>query len=125
MRQNDPAFYERALRRIKSLILILGTAGAVALAIWKDLRFGGGFVIGAAASYISFWRWERLVESIGAGKPRRPKWWALAVRLMVLIAGAYVIIIFTGFNPAGAVVGLLLPAAAVTFEILYELIHGT
>src|SRR5215472_17956105 len=109
MLQNDPAFYGRALRRIKFLILILGTLGAAALALWKGARFGGGFLVGGTASYLSFWRWERVVESIGPGKPRHQKWWALALRLAVLIAGAYVIIIFTGFNPAGAVVGLLLP----------------
>lgn len=124
MQQNDAGFYRRALRRIKLLILILGLAAAVILAVWKDLRFGGGFLIGAAVSYLSFWRWERVVESIGPGKPRRPPWWTLALRLAVLLAGAYVIISLTGFNPAGAVIGLLVPAAAVTFEMIYELIHG-
>jgi len=125
MPQNDPAFYERALRRIKLLILILGAAGALILAVWKNLRFGGGFLVGAAASYLSFWRWQRVAESIGPGKRRAPKWTVLALRMILLIAGAYVIISLTGFNPTAAVIGLLLPAAAVTFEIIYELIHGT
>jgi ATP synthase I chain len=125
MPRDDPAFYERALGRIKLIILILGLAGAVVLAIWKDVRFGGGFLIGAAASYLSFWRWQRVVESIGrSAKARRPPW-LLAVRFVVLMAAGYVIIMLTGFNPVAAVIGLLLPGAAVTCEILYELIHGT
>ena len=124
MPRNDLAFYESALRRIKLIILILGLTGAVVLAIWKGVRFGGGFLIGAAASYLSFWRWQRVVESISGSKVRRSPW-LLAIRFVVLIVGGYVIIELTGFSAAAAVMGLLLPGAAVTFEILYELIHGT
>jgi hypothetical protein len=124
MRRSDPAFYESALVRIKLIILILGLTGAVFLAIWKDVRFGGGFLIGAAASYLSFWRWQRVVESISGAKVRRSPW-LLAIRFVVLMAAGYVIIMLTGFNAAAAVIGLLLPGAAVTIEILYELIHGT
>ena len=68
MPQIDQAFYERVVRRIRGLILILGAAGAIALTIWQGPRVGGGFLIGAAASYLSFWRWQHVVESIGPGK---------------------------------------------------------
>ena len=125
MLQNDAAFYDRALRRIKLHILALGIAGAVALAIFKDVRFGGGFLIGAAAAYFSFWRWQRVVEAIGPRKQGGSPWWMLALRLVLLIAASYVIIRLTGFNQAAAVIGLLLPGVAVTFEIIYELMHGT
>src|SRR5579871_6732183 len=74
MLRSDPAFYESALRRIKLMILILGLTGAVLLAIRKDVRFGGGFLIGAAASYLSFWRWQVVVDAIGGAKVRRPSW---------------------------------------------------
>lgn len=124
MLRSDPAFYENALRRIKLIILVLGLAGAVFLAIRKDVRFGGGFLIGTAASYLSFWRWQIVVEAIGGAKVRRSPW-LLALRLAVLFAGGYVIIMLTGFNAGAAVMALLLPGAAVTIEILYELIHGT
>lgn len=125
MLRNDPAFYQRAIGRIQLLILILGLTGAIALAVFKDVRFGGGFLIGAAASYLSFWRWQRVVEAIGPEKVRHPPWWMLMLRLTLLIAAGYVIIRLTGFNQAAAVLGLLLPGAAVTFEIIYELMHGT
>jgi hypothetical protein len=124
MPPNDQAFYESALRRIKVIILILGLTGAVFLATWKGVRFGGGFLIGAAASYLSFWRWEQVVEAVIVAKARRSPW-MLSLRFVVLIAAGYVIIKLTGFNISAAVTGLLLPGAAVTVEILYELIHGT
>lgn len=122
MPRSDPAFYESALRRIKLIILILGVTGAVLLAIRKDVRFGGGFLIGAAASYLSFWRWQVVVEAIGGAKVRRPSW-MLILRMAVLFGAGYVIILLTGFNAAAAAVALLLPGVAVIFEILYELVH--
>jgi hypothetical protein len=124
MPQSDQEFYERAVQRIKRIILTLGLTGTLVLAIWKDVRFGCGFLIGAAASYLSFWRWERVVEAIVAGKARRPPW-RLALRFIVLAATGYVIIRITGFNLAAAAMGLLLPGAAVTVEMIYELMHGT
>jgi hypothetical protein len=124
MPQIDQAFYERVVRRIRGMILVLGAAGAIALAIWQGLRVGGGFLIGAAASYLSFWRWQHVVESIGPGQKRRSPW-LLTLRMAVIIGVGYVIIKITGVNEAAAVAGLLLPGAAVTFEIVYELIHGT
>jgi hypothetical protein len=124
MPQIDQAFYERVVRRIRGLILVLGAAGVIVLAIWQGPRAGGGFLIGAAASYLSFWRWQHVVESIGPGKVRRSAW-LLPLRMAVIIAVGYVIIRITGVNQAAAVVGLLLPGAAVTCEIVYELIHRT
>jgi len=63
----DQAFYEGVLRRIKRNILVLGVTGSVALLLWKGWRFGGGFLVGSATSYLSFWRWQRVVESVGPG----------------------------------------------------------
>lgn len=124
MPRSDQEFYERAIRRIKRIILVLGLAGAVALVIWKDLRFGSGFLIGAAASYLSFWRWERVVEAIVTGKTRQPPW-RFVLRFLVLLAAGYVIIRITGLNLTAAALALLLPGVAVTVEMIYELIHGT
>lgn len=121
----DQAFYEGVPRRIKRNILILGVAGSVALLLWKGWRFGGGFLIGSATSYLSFWRWQRVVESVGPGGTKTRSPWLLALRFMVLIAAGYVIIDFTGFNQGAAVMGLLVPGAAATIEIIYELTYGT
>jgi hypothetical protein len=121
MAQSDQEFYERAIRRVKRNILVLGVTGTLVLAIWKYPRFGCGFLIGGAASYLSFWRWEHIVEAIVTGKTRQPAW-RLAIRFLVLMAAGYVIIRLTGFNLAAAAIGLLLPGFAVTIEMIYELI---
>jgi hypothetical protein len=116
--------YEGVVRRIRRIILVLGVSGAVILGVWKGVRVGGGFLIGVAISYLSFWRWQRLVESIGSGLVRRSPW-MLALRFIVLLSAGYVIIKVTGVNQAAVLGGLFVPGAAVTVEIIYELIYGT
>ena len=121
----DQAFYAGVVRRMRRLIVILGIAGAIALAIWQGWRSGAGFLIGAAASYLSFWRWERVVDSVAFGKKHRSPW-LLAMRFVLLIAAGYVIIELTGVNASAALFGLLVPGVAATVEIIYELaLYGT
>ena len=117
----DQAFYENVLRRIKTLILILGITGAAFFALWKGFRDGGGFLIGAAISWVSFWRWERVVENLGPSPVQRA-WWRFVLRFVMLIAAGYVIIRVTGVSRGAALAGLLVPGAAVTLEIIYELL---
>lgn len=123
MPSSDQAFYERALRRIQWLILILGIGGALILGTWKGIRFGGGFLLGAAASYLSLWRWQRVAASLGSAPPRRTAWFVL--RILALLAIGYAIIRFSGVNHAAVLAGLLVAAAAATAEMIYELIYGT
>lgn len=124
MAQVDQAFYKGVVRRIKWLIIILGIAGAISIALWKGWREGAGFLIGATASLFSFWRWERVVDSVGVATKQRSAW-LLALRFVLLIAAGYVIIELTGVSAGAAVIGLLVPGAAVTIEIIYELTYGT
>ena len=121
MSPTDRALYDDVLRRMSRIILVIGIAGALLLTAWKGLLVGGGFLIGAAASYISFWRWRHVVESVGAASMRRSPW-LLALRFTLILAAGYVIIKLTGVNFAAALAGLLVPRAAATIEILYELI---
>jgi ATP synthase I subunit len=121
----DQAFYSGVVRRMRRSILLLGIAGAIALAIWQGWQSGAGFLIGAAASYLSFWRWERVVDSVAFGTKRRSPW-LLAMRFVLLIAAGYVIIELTGVNAGAALFGLLVPGVAATVEIIYELaLYGT
>jgi len=124
MPQDDAAFYAGVLRRIKILIIVLGILGAIVATFWKGWPFGGGFLVGAATSYLSFWRWEHVVESVGPTTKRRSPW-LLAFRIGMLLAAGYVIIRLSGVDPGAAIAGLLLPGAAATIEIVYELIFRT
>jgi hypothetical protein len=50
MRENDPEFYSRAIRRIQRIIVALGCIGAVAAASLRGIPAGIAFLIGAVVS---------------------------------------------------------------------------
>jgi len=123
MAENEAAFYERGVQRITWIILALGILGAAALIATRGFRFGLGFLVGAAFSYLSFWRWQQVLKAIGPGyKPQSS--WRLMLRILLLVAVAYVIIKFLELSIAAAAMGLLVAAAAVIVEIIYELIYA-
>jgi len=122
MAAHDPAFDARVLRRIQWIILALGVAGSIALTIARTWRVGGGFLMGAAISYVSFWRWQQVVNALGTKPARRSLFWML--RFLLLAALAYVIIRFARIDLKAALAGLLVSAAAVIIEIVYELIYA-
>lgn len=123
MAENEQAFYERGLHRITWIILALGIAGAAVLIAVRGFRFGFGFLVGAGFSYLSFWRWQRVLSAIGPGfKPQSSV--RLMLRILLLVALAYVIIRFLELNIAAAALGLFVSAAAVIIEIIYELIYA-
>jgi hypothetical protein len=117
-------FYEQVVRRISRVILALGISGAIAIAIWKGIATGVSFLIGAAVSYASFWNWRHVVDIlVPTARNRRPAFFVL--RLIALIAAAWVIIKFLGLNIAAAAFGLLVSGAAVVLELIYELIYAS
>lgn len=123
MRDVDPSFYAQALRRIGILILAIGTIGAGALTSLRGFRMGLAFLIGALFSYASFWGWQHIVLALSPNAPKqRP--WKFVLRIVVLGALACVIIKLLGLNVAAAVTGLLVSAAAVILEVIFELIYA-
>jgi hypothetical protein len=80
--------------------------------------------LGAGVSYFSFEGWRRLAGAIGPGGKRRSAWFFIN-RILVLLAGTWVIIKFLGPYVAAGVIGLFVPAAAIILEIIYELIHAS
>lgn len=123
MPQSDPAFFRQVTRRITWFILILGVAGAIGVAFAKGVRDGVAFLLGASVSYLSFWGWHRVVDALTPGtKPKSSRFFIL--RIVFLGAAAYVIIRFLDLNVAVAVTGLLVSAAAVILELIYELIYA-
>ena len=124
MQPSDPAFYDQVIRRITRMILILGVAGAVGVAVAKGYKDGIAFLIGAAISYTSFLGWRRLVDVlVPTAKKRKPTYFVF--RLIALAAIAYAIIKILGLNIAAAALGLLVSGAAVVLELVYELIYAS
>lgn len=124
IQQNDLAFYDRVVRRIGWIIVSLGVAGAIGAAAWKGFSIGIAFLIGAAISYTSFRAWRRFADALGPD-PKKPKPALYAIRMIAVVAGAWVIIKFLGLDLAAAAVGLLVSGAAVVLEIAYELIYAS
>lgn len=121
-RESDP--YRRLVGRITILIGIIGVAGAVTFGIMKGFRFGGGFLLGSAISFVSFWRWKRVVDALAPGAKRRSAWvWLL--RFAMLAAVAYVIVKYLEVTPVAVFLGLLATIAATIIAALLELIYGT
>ena len=118
------AAYARVVSRITRAMLAIGAAGSVALGARQGWRFGLGFLLGAGLSYLSFWRWQKVVESLGE-TPGRQRAMGMVVRFGLLAAGAYGIIKYLEVNPVAVLFGLLVAAAAVLVSLVLELIYGT
>lgn len=117
--------YRRMIRRVTALIVGIGIAASIAVAAFKGMRFGGGFLLGAFLSWASFWRWKKVVDSLGGDAPQRRSALIWVLHFAVLFGAAYVIVRYLKVPPAAMFLGLLVSAAAVIVSILYELIHGT
>ena len=117
--------YDGPVRRIRRIIVVLGVAGAIAVTLVYGWQSGLGFLLCAAVSYSSFWRQQRVVESLGPEtQARRPPLRRFLLQIAFFGAAAYVIVKYLEVNRLAAVSGLLVAAAAVLLEIIYELIYG-
>jgi len=85
------------------------------------------FVLGAVAAYFNFTRLEQMVEALGpdARHVSMRAYVFFLLRFGLLLGGGYVIVKVFGLNGIAAIAGLFVPLAAIIFEALYELIHGT
>jgi hypothetical protein len=123
---NDAARWDRSLLRVRWITQVLGIAGTIFVSIYYGWQTGLGFLVAALASYWSLWRWHRVVDSLGPDSVRVK----IPVRRFILQFGllaatGYVIVKYLEVNRLAAVSGLLVAAAAVLLEILYELIYGS
>src|SRR5260370_25700489 len=124
MARSDPAFYTRAMTRIVRNIAALGLAGALTFGYYKGVRYGLGFLLGAAISWVSFWRWRKVAEGLGGVTKGRRRVGSFVLRFAVLGLAAYAIVRYLEVNLMAALLGLLVSAAAVIVEIAYELIYA-
>lgn len=123
---SEAAHFDRAIERTRRAILWLSVAGAAVAAGWKGWEWGLGFLAGAAVSLLNFVWLHQLVAALGEGarRPRKRLVWFLALRYVLLGVVGYVIVKFFGLNLAAGLIGLLVAAAAVVLEIIYELIYA-
>ena len=120
------AFLDRALPRIRRIMLVLAVVGTlVSLAFrWQA---AAGFVIGAVISYVNQ-RWlERAIEALGdriTNQQSSERGGILVVRAVLryvlIAAGAYVIFSVSLAGLYGFLGGVCLPIAAIACEVAAE-----
>lgn len=123
MTPSDGDSYVRIIHRVTLAILLLGAAGTATCVVIKGWRFALGFFLGTCLSYLSFWRWQTVVESIGGASQER-RMGGMVVRFAILAGAAYGIVKYLDVTPVAVFLGLLISAAAVIVSILFELIYA-
>jgi ATP synthase I subunit len=125
--EREERHYVGAVRRIYGYMVVVGVCGAVVAAYYGGLRWGVGFLLGAAISAMNF-RWlHRLVDSIGPDPKTKPSSWLtilLSFRYVILGLVGYVIVRYFRVDIMAALLGLFVAVAAVLIEIIYELIYA-
>ncbi len=121
------AFLDRALPRIRRLMLALAGIGALTCLAFFRWSVTAGFLAGSVISYLNQ-RWlERAIEALGeriASQSSRERGGAIVARALlryVLIAGgAYVIFTVSRAGLFGFLGGVCLPIAAIACEVAAE-----
>ena len=116
----DPAYYDRALRRLDRFALALAGAAVVGMGIAHGWKGALGAAGGAAFSLGSFRTWKRVAAAVTGDAGARPGTW-LVLRYTILAASLFVIIRYFGVSLWSVLAGLLVPMAAVMAEIVCEL----
>lgn len=121
----DPAFYERALRRMSGVSIVLALAAAIAIGVRLTWTDAAGFAAAAFAAILNFHWWKRLTRALepSGETPARPASAVfLGMRYLMLGMVCFVIIKFFGVNYLALIAGLLVPVAAALVEMVYELL---
>lgn len=120
---DQAGFYERALRRIRILTLVVAGAGVIVWLTLQGLQPALGFAAGAALSVLNFRGITVLADAIGGKrKPGLLAAFFIALRYGVIGFAIYVIVKVLRLAPMPVLSGLLAPFGAAILEILYELI---
>ena len=121
----DERFFEDALARIGKAMFAIAAAGLVFAWVWRGWRYGAGFALGAAASWLNF-RWlKQIVGALGRSRPAKKRVAVLAgLRYALLGGGSYAILRYSPVNLTAAMVGLFIAVAAVIAEICFELVYA-
>lgn len=117
--------YPRLKQRLGKIITAVAIVGSALAGLRGGWTWAAGFLIGSIASYFNFRNLLGIVESLGSpqatGRLGAFAW--ILFRLILLVAGAFVIIKFTRINIIAAFAGLFVPVAAVILEAVFELTY--
>jgi ATP synthase I chain len=116
--------YERALRRIRLLSAIVGAAAIAGAMFLFGWRAALGCAVGGSLAFFNLGWFKALADAIGGtGKaPHRGSAALLAIRFLLLAAVIFVTIRVFGVSILAIIAGLLVSAAAVLIELVYELV---
>jgi len=117
----DPAFYDRALRRIDRFALACAVIVLVAMGLRQGWHGALGAAGGACFALFSLRGWKRVAWAVSSDAGRRPGI-GMGVRYILLGASLLVIIKFLDVSAYAVLAGLMVSVAAVIIEIVYELI---
>jgi len=118
---SDVDVYRRMVHRVAWLVVAIGLAGAATAVALKGIAFGAAFLLGAALSGASLWRWKKISDAVGGPTGRRSLFgWIL--QLFLVVAAAFVIIVYLRVTAVAVFLGLLVSAAAIIAAILLELV---
>jgi len=125
MTPSDDLHFQRAVARIWRITAVLSLAGTLLFLLWRGWAWAAGFVLGCAISALNF-RWLKQVATALGGPAAKPRMAVLlGLRYLLLGAGAYVILKYSGISLAAMFWGLFAAVAAVMIEILIELAYGS
>jgi hypothetical protein len=121
----DEHYLGCSLARMYRFMAAMSIAGVLLFFFWRGWRWGLGFALGAAASWLNF-RWlKNLVDSLGEAAGKRPRYRAaivLGLRYLLLAAAGYAILKYSEISLTAALVGLFVSVAAAILEIIYQLV---
>ena len=122
----DEALFEQAVSRMQTSMLWLACGGAAVAWLLAGWRGGLGFLAGGLASFGNFYWLHQLTASLGGTLTGARKRMVLYFCLRYLLLGAvgFVLVKVFGLNLTAGLLGLLVAAASVILEILYELIYA-
>jgi hypothetical protein len=113
-------------RRLGKIIVGLAIVGSGLAGLLGGWTWAAGFLIGSAASYFNFRNLAGIVHSLGrphsSGRIGAFAW--ILLRLILLCAGAFVIIRFTRINILAAFAGLSVPVAAIILEAILKITYA-
>ncbi len=118
--------FPRLTRRLGKIIVAMSIVGSGLAGLLGGWTWAAGFLIGGSASYFNFRNLANVVDGLGrpvsTGRAGAFAW--LLFRLILIAAGAFVIIRFTRINILAAFAGLTVPVAAIILEAILELTYA-